>query len=62
VLLKRLLSRLHAARKARKAEQKKPLKKSCTKHAFVPEKSAEQATYDHALLHKHIVHNSVYST
>jgi hypothetical protein len=35
---------LHTARTARKAEQKKPLKKSHTKHAFVPKRSAEQAT------------------
>jgi hypothetical protein len=41
-------------RKARKAEQKKLLKKSCTKHGFDPERSAEEATYDHALLHKQI--------
>jgi hypothetical protein len=53
---------LHAARKARKAEQKKSLKKSHTKHGFIPKRSAEEATYDHALLHRHIVYNSVSAT
>jgi hypothetical protein len=53
---------LRAARKARKAEQKKSLKKQRTKHGFVPKRSAEEATYNHALLHKHIVYNSVSAT
>jgi hypothetical protein len=53
---------LRAARKARKAEQKKSSKKPRTKHGFVPERSAEEATYDHAVLHKHIVYNSVSAT
>jgi hypothetical protein len=53
---------LRAARKARKAEQKKSSKKQRTKHSFIPKRSAEEATYNHALLHKHIVNNSVSAT
>jgi hypothetical protein len=53
---------LCAARKARKAKQKKLSKKSHTKHGFVPKRSAEEATYNHALLHKHIIYNSVSAT
>jgi hypothetical protein len=48
-----------AAKKARKAEEKKSSTTSCKKLGYIPERSAELVTYNHVLLHKNIIHNLV---